>query len=202
MEKMKDDLEAVRKLVETLEPFSNEERERIVRWAIEKLGMQTVSTSIVPPITTPQRGLTQSTITQVGVATTDLKTFVAEKQPKSDVHFAATVAYFYTYEAPPEKRKESINKEDLAEAVRYVKWRQGLRNPGQTLINAYTSGILDKTAERGEYKLNMVGTNLVAVILPSGGTALQASKASRRAMRKTIATRKRKPKTTRKSRGR
>jgi hypothetical protein len=34
-----DDLEAVRVLAETLHPFTSDDRERIIRWAREKLGM-------------------------------------------------------------------------------------------------------------------------------------------------------------------
>jgi hypothetical protein len=32
----------------------------------------------------------------------DLKTFVTAKNPRSDVQFAATVAYFHRFEAPPD----------------------------------------------------------------------------------------------------
>ena len=38
-----DDLEAVRILAETLQPFTSDDRERIIRWAREKLGMTTSS---------------------------------------------------------------------------------------------------------------------------------------------------------------
>jgi len=34
-----DDSEAVRSLADTLQPFDSEDRERIIRWAREKLGM-------------------------------------------------------------------------------------------------------------------------------------------------------------------
>jgi len=36
-----DDLEAVRVLADTLQPFAVEDRERIIRWARERLGMAT-----------------------------------------------------------------------------------------------------------------------------------------------------------------
>lgn len=41
--KLTDDLEAVRTLVATLEPFDLTERERIIRWVREKLGMVAAS---------------------------------------------------------------------------------------------------------------------------------------------------------------
>src|SRR5262245_44849357 len=41
-----DDLEAVRSLTDTLQPFSNDDRERIIRWAREKLGMVSAPLSV------------------------------------------------------------------------------------------------------------------------------------------------------------
>jgi len=44
-----DDLEAVRSLADTLQPFASEDRERIIRWAREKLGMTASVAPAVPP---------------------------------------------------------------------------------------------------------------------------------------------------------
>ncbi len=38
---VKDDLDAVRQLTDILTPFNDQERERIIRWVKEKLGMVT-----------------------------------------------------------------------------------------------------------------------------------------------------------------
>lgn len=48
-----------------------------------------------------------------------------------------------------------------------------MNNPGQTLRNACYQGLLDKAEEKGAYKVNTVGENLVAVTLPNdaGGPA-------------------------------
>ncbi len=54
-----DDLEAVRLLADTLQPFASEDRERIIRWAREKLGMVSASasntTKSVPSLEAPER---------------------------------------------------------------------------------------------------------------------------------------------------
>ena len=53
-----DDLEAVRLLAGTLQPFPNEDRERIIRWAREKLGMVSTAptaTKSAPPVQTVER---------------------------------------------------------------------------------------------------------------------------------------------------
>src|SRR5712691_9057632 len=112
-----DDLEAVRVLAATLEPFKGDERERIIRWAREKLGMS--STSTVPAIQRPAAAATLTDVVAkplVLTSATDIKSFISQKDPKSDVHFAATVAYFYQFVAPEDQRKDSITKEDLIQA--------------------------------------------------------------------------------------
>jgi hypothetical protein len=113
-----DDLEAMRILAETLQPFTSDDRERIIRWAREKLGM----TAGVAPAPGPRTQISVDTPRDAAVAVgqggVDIKTFVTEKAPKSDVHFAATVAYFYQFKSPESQRKDSITKEDLVGACR------------------------------------------------------------------------------------
>src|SRR6184192_3203416 len=43
-----DDLEAVRVLADTLQPFAVEDRERIIRWSRERLGMPSAVAAAVP----------------------------------------------------------------------------------------------------------------------------------------------------------
>jgi hypothetical protein len=162
-----DDLEAVRLLADTLQPFPSEDRERIIRWAREKLGM--VSTALtatrsVPTLEPAERPVRPAETAGDG---TDIKSFVTQKAPKSDVHFAATVAYYHQFMAPAGQRKDSITKEDLVEACRQVP-RKRPKRPAQVLVNAYQDGVLDR-GRTGHYKLNSVGENLVAMALP--GTA-------------------------------
>ena len=96
------------------------------------------------------------------------------------MHFATVVAYFYRFMAP--EKKETVGAADLQEATRLV-GRSRLANPGQTMINAAASGLLDK-AGRGQYRVNTVGENLVALVLPGDGKATSAKarkpKASKR----------------------
>jgi hypothetical protein len=52
----------------------------------------------------------------VAETTQDIKSFVTAKNPRSDVQFAATVAYYFQFEAPQSERKSAINKDDLQDA--------------------------------------------------------------------------------------
>ena len=177
-DKALDDLDAVRTIVETLKNFKPEEQQRILRWAVEKAGLPQ---SIAPtssagpatpaPSTAPVLPITHTPASTSSTSgTVDIKSFIDEKQPRSDVQFAATVAYYLRFEAPPAERKDYVNKEDLLEACRKAK-RDRLKNPYQTLVNAHTLGLLDKGSEKATFALNTVGENLVAMTLPGEGKA-------------------------------
>ena len=165
--KAPDDLRAVREVVDTLQPFTRDDRERIIRWAREKLGMSipapgaTGQSAHPPPITAAQALEAQSATAPTGA---DIRTFVSQKNPGSDTHFAATVAYYYQFMAPELARRNAISKDDLVDACRKVD-RKRPAKPAQVLVNAYHDGILDR-AEKGQYRLNSVGENLVAMVLP------------------------------------
>lgn len=194
MSKPSDDLEAVRILVQTLEPFDSKDRERIVRWALEKLGAPG-GTSGSPLVGTSAASAGK---TETAVAFKDIKAFLDQKNPKNDRHLAAAVAYYYRFEAPPNERKDSISKEDLVDACRKAE-RKRPHVAAQTLVNAFHVGFLDKSGERGKYRLNSVGENLVAMVLPEkkGERRLARRKAGPTAKsrkRKALRRSKRKPK--------
>lgn len=178
MSQQKDDLEAVRKVADALEGFDPKDQERIIRWAREKIGLLLAPVNPqAPPPPASALGSAPPALTQPSPATNakDLKTFVAEKKPKNDVQFAATVAYYYRFEAPENLRKGQINGDDLQEGCRLV-GRERFTDPGQTLRNAHTLGLLDKGTESGFYGVNSVGENLVAVTLPGDGSATTRKK--------------------------
>lgn len=163
-----DDIDAVREIAKILEKFDDTQRQRILRWVIEKLDISfSISSS-------QKRGEpdAQSTfaVAPGGGKATDIKSFVTHKNPGSDNQFAATVAYYYQFEAPMELRRDYIDAETLQDACRKV-GRERLGDPWKTLRNAHDTGLLDKSPERGGYKLSTVGENLVAMVLPGDGAA-------------------------------
>lgn len=159
-----DDLEAVRKVVEALEGLESNDKERVLRWAREKLGLTPqpqeppapIAAHNVPPVTSLPPNLGQGS---------DIRSFMKKKNPTTDTQFAATVAYYFRFEAPANLRKESITSDDLQDACRQVD-RDRLPRPAQTLVNAHSQGLLDR-GDRGSYVINTVGENLVAMALPS-----------------------------------
>jgi hypothetical protein len=173
MAKIPDDLEAVRAVAAALDGFSADDQERIIRWAREKLGLAPAARAM-PNAQTPQpaplavsaRAVELIEPTQPQSPARNIKTFVIDKNPKNDIQFAATVAYFYHFEAPPEQKKEEIDAAILQDACRLA-GRERFTDPRKTLQNAKQQGLLDSGSEAGKFTINTVGENLVAMTLPS-----------------------------------
>lgn len=171
-----DDFDIAKGIFDQLKDLPPERQQRVLRWIAEGLGVAPAPPApsshgtVVP--TPPAPSLSSAA---GGTGATDIKTFIAAKAPKSDNQFAAAVAYFYRFEAPPAQRRDSINGDALQEAARLA-GRRRLGNPRATLNNAKAAGYLDG-ANPGEFTINSVGENLVAMTLP-GGVDTSAKKKS------------------------
>lgn len=162
-----DDLEAVRQITEILSKIKDDDvKERVIRWSLEKSGLE-----ISAPASEPTRehgdGGASTPLTARQKGSLDIKSFINEKNPTSDNQFAAAVAYYYAFEAPEAEKKNAVGPSDLNDACRMV-GRRRLGDPAKTLANATSMGYLDKV-ERGIFKINTVGENLVAITLPGDG---------------------------------
>src|ERR1700761_2081779 len=99
MSSPKDDLDAVRIIAEAMKEFKSDEQQRIIRWVAEKLGLpqpfgaspHTSPAASTLPGAPPPAAAHQPPSTG-GV---DIKSFIANKKPRSDVQFATAVAYYY-----------------------------------------------------------------------------------------------------------
>jgi hypothetical protein len=172
-----DEFDAARTIVNTLEAFSAEEQNRILRWATDKLGLKQLQ---VPTAQPAPNELSVPQLEPSKIGTNDIKSFVASKKPKNDSQFAAVVAYYHRFESP--EKKDSITQTDLLDACRKANYPRPPA-PGQTLRNAVNSGLLDK-ADRGAFAVNSVGENLVAVTLPGDNTSPTAATPIRKPRRK------------------
>jgi hypothetical protein len=166
-----DDFDVGKAIFEQLKDLPPERQERVLRWVAEGLGVSLAPTASpqVPAGLTPPPLPTPFTPPPPVGSGVDIKSFVATKAPKSDNQFAATVAYFYRFEAPRAERRNSIDGDALQEAARLA-GRKRLGNPRGTLNNAKAAGYLDGISP-GEFTINSVGENLVAMALPGGGDA-------------------------------
>ncbi len=170
------DFEIANKVAAHLKDLSRDRQQRILRWVGESVGIFLVGAApggaLEPAPPVPGSGAGEPP-----ARTTNIKSFVESKSPKSDMQFAAVVAYYYRFEAPIDQRVESISKETLQDAARLAN-RPRLASPAQTLLNAKGQGYLD-TVSRGQYRINSVGENLVAMALPGTATAPTSSRTRR-----------------------
>lgn len=160
-----DDFDIAKAIFDQLKDLPSERQQRVLRWIAEGLGVSSAAPPAIPQgggTTTPRA--TPAPPVVAGAGPTDIKTFIAAKSPKSDQQFAASVAYFYRFEAPPAERRDSVNGDVLQEAARLA-GRKRLANPRVTLNNAKAAGYLDSSSP-GEFTINSVGENLVAMTLP------------------------------------
>ena len=185
------DFDAAKAVADLLKGMDKERQQRILRWVAESLSLD------FPAAPSPDwqtRGGNAENKDQAQHSahgqvhhrqgpSSDIKSFVDSKQPKSDVQFAAVVAYFYRFEASVENRHNSINATILQEAARLA----GRRRPPsalKALNNAKGLGYLD-SAERGQFQINSVGENLVAMTLPGSDSEKPRRKSSSKKSSKT-----------------
>ncbi len=189
-QKTKSEFEVAQEIKALLEALPAEKREMALRWARESVGLpaQTAALQASVPLAAAVAGpgagtghIPGSTEVSAAPRKKTLKEFVAEKQPKSDVQFAAVAAYYHQFEAPEGARRDHIGADDLQDAAR-LSGRARFKTPSTTLNNAVGLGYLDRGGERGTYRLNAIGENLVAMALPgNGGGTAPTGRARRRA---------------------
>lgn len=159
MSQKPDDLEAVRNICVALEPFDETEREKIIKWACERLGMKNIPSSLIQNIPTVSSNPTvQPVLGQTGAK--NIKTFLQEKDPKTANQFVAAVAYYYKFESTAAEKKQSITKEDISDACRKAVIKKWGKFPHVILANASNYGLMDNVGT-GTYEINSVGENLV-----------------------------------------
>jgi hypothetical protein len=187
------DFDVAKAIADLLRGLDNESQQRVLRWVSESLGLATLDrvSANRNADKEPHADLLGPALGETPpgqVRSTNIKSFVEAKSPKSDNQFATVIAYFYRFEAPADQRREAITSEVLQNAARLA-GRARLSNPLMTLNNAKKQGYLDAAGERGAFCINSVGENLVAMTLP--GTPSDPKPKRRAAKRPTKVTRKR-----------
>ena len=164
------DFDAAKAVVEQLKGMEKERQERVLRWVTESLNLvlgAKVFAEAGGTVTASGHGESSSQAVPHNHEphrVVDIRSFVDSKRPKSDVQFAAVVAYYYRFEASPKNRRETIDAKALKDAARQADRRRPPK-PLATLNNAKMLGYLN-ASERGQFQINNVGENLVAMTLP------------------------------------
>src|SRR5262249_35659764 len=169
-------------IVEALKGLDKSSQALAIRFATESLGLSGVAMQTTSPVGPPSQ-ISQSEV-RGATHSTDIKQFTAAKAPKSDQQFAAVAGYFYRFEAAESARKDTIDANTMREAARLAGRRQA-KNWAFTLTNAKNSGYLD-SAGSGQYRINAVGENLVAIGLPGDTSEASVKRRSTRKVKKNV----------------
>jgi hypothetical protein len=145
-----DDLSAIRRVIDILQPFSSDAQRRILRWASEKLCTGDLD----------GRSLGYDVNRESGEDLAAYTAVLKKSASSNDRIFAAAVAFAEQSCAPQGFRKDHVTAESLRAAAARVR-RDGPKYPAQTLINAEGDGLLKKIG-RGRYVLTPKGRKAVA----------------------------------------
>lgn len=182
------ELTAIQTVLGALRGLKTDERQRVLAYVFERLGLPSVSRANPAQPTSPNAP--QAVALPATLATTadepggprDIRTLKEQKKPKTAMEMAALVAYYLAELAPPTYRKATIGTDDITTYFKQADFPLP-RAPRQTLFNAKAAGYFD-SAERGSFKLNPVGHNLVVHGLPSTGDGSKAGSRGSRSGRK------------------
>jgi hypothetical protein len=174
VEDIEAELQAIKTLQETLQPLKPEVRTRVLDYVFRVLGIS-ASPPAPPPLQSPVPP-ELATLPHQPVppksrldGPTDILTLKEQKNPSTATQMIAVVAYYLTHVAAEDERQDFITADDIQKY--FVQGQYPM--PGSqasALVNAKNAGYLD-SVEKGKYRLNSVGYNLVAHKMPKDGSS-------------------------------
>jgi len=174
------ELQAIATLLTALEPLSNDARLNVLAYVFRRLGIE-----FPPDARGGARGVAEVAApyragfeTETG-GVIDIRSFKEEKQPKTASEMVAVAAYYLAHLAPPDERRDYIVADDIRRYFLQAVFPLPSAPPHMTLVNAKNAGYLD-ARERGQYRLNPVGYNLVTNKLPPPQVRMERRPASAR----------------------
>lgn len=176
-------VDAITALLTALGPLDAEARVHVIEFVVKRLGIKLPGDSIAAALVstkpelagfgahgehlTPLPGASEANNPPPRPAhVVDVRSFAEGKNPQTMSERVAVIAYYLAHEAAPADRKDRLTWDDIEP---YFK-QAGFPLPTAShmaLTNAKNAGYL-VPVDRGQYKLNAVGHNLVAHKLPAG----------------------------------
>jgi hypothetical protein len=165
-----DVVEAIRTLMSALKPLDQDARVHVLDFVLKRFGISLTAGPAPPSDRTDTPNLTPAShnlTTQVlPVSGADIRTFAAEKSPKTISHRVAVIGYYLAHLAPTTERRDYLVADDIKPYFIQAGFELPTAPANVTLANAKNAGYLN-ALDRGRFKLNAVGHNLVAHKLPS-----------------------------------
>lgn len=165
------EISAMNEIIASLNNLDDEQRQRVMKYVLERFGVpatEQLNHSVTSSTSQPAQtiiGTENNPISKV----IDIRTFKEEKSPRSAIQMAVLVAFYLQEMASSEERKTAIDTGDIEKYFKQANYKlpSGKNGAADTLTNAKRAGYLE-VADRGTYKLNPVGYNLIAHSLPNG----------------------------------
>jgi hypothetical protein len=153
--------QAIDEIVAALSSLDEKARPTAIAAACAHMGLDRPAVSTGAPLSPPLSSPRPSSPPQ---RPTDIRSLKEEKQPENAKEMACVVAYYLQQLAPDSERKDTVTTDDMAKYFKQAHFPLP-KQIRQLLIDARHSGYFDP-ADRGTYRLNAVGYNLVAHALP------------------------------------
>lgn len=186
-EQFKAEVEAIGAVLEHLEPLSDPARMRVLDYVLQALKISRTDVGGGDDHGNENTGNGETPLpadsgSGDGEKRPDIRSLREQKQPRTAVEMAVVAGYYLTELAPGDERKDAIETADLTRLFKQAAYPlpAQMRN---ILGSAASAGYLD-LVDRGRYRLNPVGHNLVVHNLPSGDAPAQPRK---RAAKKSVA---------------
>jgi hypothetical protein len=183
------EIAALTTLIRILEPLTVEQRARVLGFVFHKLNIQLPGAPGQPAVSHLSQSSTDlqvDTGTGLSSATqplTDIRSLRDAKQPRTANEMAALVAYYLEHVATGRERRDFITPEDIKPYFNQAGFPLPTAPARITLANAKTAGYLN-ARDRGQYKLNAVGYNLIAYKLPADSVSTSRRSTKQRSARK------------------
>ena len=163
---------AIKEISKILNPLEKESQKRIVEYVFKALKGPLSS---LPDVNSASEENLSShkTTTHKKEYIPDIRTLAKTKDPKSDIQKAVLVAFYLS----EHKNISQVSAQDINKYFKQAGFRLP-KNATSTLVNTKTAGYFEQ-GDKGKYKLNPVGYNLIAHSLP-GKTASSQSKKYKR----------------------
>jgi len=161
------ELQAIGTLLSALEPLSDEACKNIIMYVFQRLGMEFAPQdprSATPPMSVAAASHAAGLEAEAATAI-DIRSFKEEKLPRTASEMVAVAAYYLAHLAPPGERRDHIVADDIRRCFLQASFPLPSAPPHITLVKAADAGYVD-ARERGQYRLNPVGYNLVTNTLP------------------------------------
>ena len=164
-----DDVKAISTLISVLRPLDEDARVHVLEFVLKRLGISLTAGPSAPahrPVANDLNSPSPAPATTVLSGDVDIRTFAAEKNPKTVNEKVAVIAYYLAHLAGGADRRDYIASDDIKPYFVQAGFPLPTAPPSMTLVHAKNAGYLN-ALDKGQYKLNAVGHNLVAHKLPS-----------------------------------